>query len=168
MIPSILQMLDCNWNWKEISPSVKFHAATSLSEMGPHQDLPSLKDFSSSFVPASPNERWSIYRHPQRKYLLPPGVKTLRLPRARRSKLYDDIQVKKGQDLFGVIYNHYNSYLPDPQNYDNYCGVGVAVRRHEALSCDPCFGGFVFRQNVAHIVVYDDHLHDSWCLERME
>lgn len=133
--------------------------------MAPDQ---SSKNTSPSFAAASPNERWPIYRYPQRKYFLHPEITTLRLPRTRRYQTYDDIEVGKEQDLFGLIYNHYNSYLPDPNQYDNYCGIAVAVRRHEVLSCDPYFGGLVFRQNVAHLVIYDDHLHDSWCLERME
>ena len=135
---------------------------TGIKPDGPLSNLP---DISSRFEPASKNNRWSIYHSPQQKYFLPPGITKLCLPRARRSKFHDDIEVQNEQDAFAIIYSHYSSYLPDPNEYANYCGVGIAVRRHEVLSSDPYFGGFVFRQDVAHLVVYDDHFHNSWCLE---
>lgn len=142
--------------------------------MGPNQDNSAwrndphgLKDINSGFEPASEDERWPIYRRPQRTYFLPPGITTLRLPSARRLNIHYDIEVQNKQDAFSIIYNHYDAYLPDPHRYSNYCGVPIAVRRHEVMSCDPYFGGFVFRQNMAHLVVYDDHFHNSWCLEQL-
>ena len=128
-------------------------------------DLP---DIGSWVERASADDRWPIYRYPQKKYPLPPGITKLRLPRARRSKFYDDVDVREERDAFPIIYKHYSSYLPNPNEHANFCGTDIAVRRHEVLCCDPYFGGFVFRQDVAHLVVYDDHFHTSWCLEPFE
>jgi hypothetical protein len=144
----------------------------AIDRMDPNQDnsdqgsgLYGIKDVSSRFEADSEDERWPIYRRPQRTYYLPAGITTLRLPSARRLNIHHDIEVQNKKDAFDIIYNHYNSCLPNPHEYSNYCGASIAVRRHEVLSCDPYFAGFVFRQNVAHIVVYDDHFHNSWCLE---
>ena len=114
---------------------------------------------------AGENHRWSIDRCPGTKHNLPSKVTILRLPRAVRCKEYDDICLQAGDEAFDVIYKHYSSYLPDPEKYNNFCGDRIAVRRHEALWCDPYSGGFVFRGNVAHLVVYDNHFKTTWCLE---
>jgi len=108
--------------------------------------------------------RWPIYRFPHSKLSFPDPVKLI-LPRARRSEEYDEINVKPEDDAYMIIYKHYSEYLPDPHKYPNYCGNTIAVRRHEALSCDPYFGGFVVtHDSIVHIVIYDDYLHDEWSL----
>jgi len=114
---------------------------------------------------ADENQRWSIDRRPAMRRVLPSKVTILRLPRAIRRKEYDDICLQDGDEVFDVIYKHYSLYLPDPKLYDNFCGDSIAVRRHEVLWCDPYFGGFVFCQNVAHLVVYDNRFKTTWCLE---
>ena len=114
---------------------------------------------------ADEKQRWPIDRRPGAKRILPSKVTILRLPRAIRSKEYDDICLQASDDVFDVIYKHYSSYLPDPVKYENFCGDSVAVRRHEVLWCAPYFGGFLFRQDVAHLVVYDNRFKTVWCLE---
>lgn len=116
---------------------------------------------------ADENQRWPIDRRPGTKRFLPSKVTILRLPRAVRCKEYDDICIRAGDEVFDVIYKCYSSYVPDPEKYDNFCGDNIAARRHEALWCDPYFGGFVFCGNVAHLVVYDNHLKATWCLESL-
>jgi hypothetical protein len=116
---------------------------------------------------ADENQRWSIDRRPGTNRILRSKVTVLRLPRVVRCKEYDDIRLQPGDEVFDVIYKYYSSYLPDPEKYNNFTGDNIAVRRHEALWCDPYFGGFVVCGNVAHLVVYDNHLKATWCLEQL-
>lgn len=111
-------------------------------------------------------ERWPIDRSPPRQeHAFPPEVTILRLPRAKGCDESDDFDLPSNDEAFQLIYDHYSSYLPNPEKYNNFCGDNIAVRRHEVLSCDPYFGGFVVSGNIAHLVVYDKRFKKAWCLE---
>jgi hypothetical protein len=115
-------------------------------------------------VQSGRNDRWPLYRFPSSKHAFKSRTRLI-LPRSRRSKDFDEIAVKAGDDVFVAIYTHYMAYLPEGQTYPNYCGNSIAVRKNEVLSCDPYFGGFVMERGKAFLIVYDDYLHESWCLK---
>jgi hypothetical protein len=121
----------------------------------------------TSLSEVSKEDRWPIYRRPRKHFFLPADTRKIThisLPTAKHSSQSELIPIDRKDELFEVIFKHYDSLLPESEKFGNFCGEHIGTRRHEVLDCDPFFGGFKVVGTTAYLIVHDARFQSSWSL----